>query len=215
MYTRRLYFIRHGATAGNLQGRYVGRTDEELLEESAVSLSKKDKLFGRVYTSPMKRCIQTAECLCASRNYTVIEQFTERDFGAYEYKNYKELSGDIRYQKWIDSNGTLPFPEGEDEELFYQRCIHGLQKMLLCEEQYGIAEAPVICILHGGVIMALLCRFNANVGGENSNGGMSGLKKYFYDYQCKNGEGYVITCKWSDACNPQFTDIKKYPIKDI
>lgn len=202
MYTRRLYFIRHGATAGNLQGRYVGRTDEGLLEESVVSLTKKDKLFGRVYTSPMKRCIQTAECLCASRNHTVIAQFTERDFGAYEYKNYRELSGDIRYQKWIDSNGTLPFPEGEDEELFYKRCIHGLQKMLLCEEQYGVKDAPVICILHGGVIMALLFL-------------LSGSGKSFYDYQCKNEEGYVLTCKWSDACAPCFTDIKKYPPKDI
>lgn len=189
MYTRKIYLIRHGATPGNLQGRYVGCTDEGLTEEAKMLLSRKDRLEGRVYTSPMKRCIQTAGCLCASHGYMVVEGWRERDFGAFEYKNYRELKDDGRYQRWIDSNGTLPFPEGEDEMSFYKRCLNGFTEMLLAEEAYGI-DGTVICILHGGVIMALLSKL--------WDGGGS-----FYDYRCKNAEGYVLTCCWEDAGSPK------------
>lgn len=200
MYTRKLYLIRHGATPGNLQGRYVGCTDEGLSESSMAFLSKKRKLAGRVYTSPMKRCIQTAGCLCASQDYVVIESWRERDFGVFEYKNYRELKDDSRYQRWIDSNGTLPFPEGEDEESFYQRCISGFTEMLLKEEGCG-ADGTVICILHGGVIMALLFKL--------WDGGKS-----FYDYQCKNAEGYVLTCHWKDAGSPKFVEVERLELEE-
>ena len=33
-----IYFIRHGATAGNLEKRYIGRTDEELCTEGIERL---------------------------------------------------------------------------------------------------------------------------------------------------------------------------------
>ena len=38
------------------------------------------------------------------------------NFGAYEGKNYEDLKNDSYYQKWIDSNGTLPIPEGESQQ---------------------------------------------------------------------------------------------------
>ena len=49
----------------------------------------------------------------------------ECDFGDFENKNYKELSGNPDYQAWIDSGGTLPFPGGEDSEAFRIRCREG------------------------------------------------------------------------------------------
>ena len=52
------------------------------------------------------------------------------DFGAFEGHNYQELSGDPAYQRWIDSGGTLPFPEGESREEFIRRNVAGYEKML-------------------------------------------------------------------------------------
>lgn len=44
------------------------------------------------------------------------------NFGEWELKSYKELSTDIRfrdsYQAWIDSGGTLAFPNGESRKEF-------------------------------------------------------------------------------------------------
>lgn len=184
---RRVVFIRHGATKGNKEGRYVGRTDEGLTPEEYVRLAKEEKISGRVYTSPMKRCVQTAECLCDSRDYTIIPLWREKDFGAYEYKNYQELKDDERYLRWVLSGGSLPFPEGESMEDFDKRCIRGFYQLLAMEEEREKQEEkdiPVVCVLHGGVIMSLLSCF----GHEGKN---------FYDYQCENGGGYVFDCVWS------------------
>lgn len=52
----KLYFIRHGQTAGNREGRYVGRTDEPLLPESIEALKQENMPpVDMVITSPMRR----------------------------------------------------------------------------------------------------------------------------------------------------------------
>ena len=64
----------------------------------------------------------------------------ECDFGDFENKNYKELSGNPDYQAWIDSGGALPFPGGEDPEGFRNRCRGGLCPMCggsLCHGKSG------------------------------------------------------------------------------
>ena len=60
-----LILIRHGKTAGNLLGRYIGsRTDEPLCDEGREGLAGKQlPEVERLYVSPMKRCVETAEIL--------------------------------------------------------------------------------------------------------------------------------------------------------
>ena len=197
MHQRRVYMMRHAACKGNLEGRYVGRTDEAALPQHLSALEKRKKIEGRVYTSPMLRCVQTAQAVCVSTDYTRIQEWCERDFGEYEYKNYQELSDKPAYQEWIDSGGTLPFPAGETEEDFYTRCIKGLKKMLEREEQIekGCEEA-LICMLHGGVMMALLSLYGPP-------------DKGFYDYQCKNGEAYLTRWEWESGGSPQISLLGK------
>ena len=104
------------------------------------------------------------------------------DFGAFEGKSYMDLREDERYQRWIDSGGTLPFPEGESREDFCLRCERGLQRMIRRVRQMeGNGESKTIgMILHGGTIMALLSRY---FGGD------------YFDYQVENGKGYRCTCR--------------------
>ena len=60
----KLIFIRHGKTAGNLERRYIGRTDEPLCDEGiAEILGKEYHDADIVVASPMKRCVQTAELI--------------------------------------------------------------------------------------------------------------------------------------------------------
>ena len=109
-----LMLIRHGMTAGNRLSRYIGRgTDEPLSEERKQRLSAySGKLPQLVFVSPMLRCRQTAEILFPGCTLHVVEELAECDFGEFENKNYQELDGNEAYQKWIDSNGMLPFPGG-------------------------------------------------------------------------------------------------------
>ena len=150
----KLIFIRHGSTAGNLEGRYIGRTDESLCEEGIRQLRRKLDSGDYpeadvVWCSPMQRCLQTARLI-----YPAAETLTERDlrecdFGRFENKTYRELSGDGDYQAWIDSGGTLPFPEGEDPERFRERTCRAFLKIVLsCRE-----EDRVAFVVQGGTNM--------------------------------------------------------------
>lgn len=56
-----LNLIRHGKTAGNLEGRYIGRTDEALCARGIAELEARRYPQADVwFLSPMRRCVQTA-----------------------------------------------------------------------------------------------------------------------------------------------------------
>ena len=60
----KINLIRHGTTSGNLEKRYIGRTDEPLCTEGISGLgSRKYPYPGVLICSPMKRCIQTAQAI--------------------------------------------------------------------------------------------------------------------------------------------------------
>ena len=69
MKTFKLHLIRHGITAGNLQGLYIGSgTDIPLCDEGRAQLKTLVKDFDYpqvplVFTSPMKRATETADIL--------------------------------------------------------------------------------------------------------------------------------------------------------
>ena len=87
----KVILIRHGKTYGNMLGRYIGsRTDEPLCREGIRLLrEKKYPPAEYVYTSPMRRCLETAGEIYpgvpCGRNHLL----AECDFGAFENKNYK------------------------------------------------------------------------------------------------------------------------------
>lgn len=188
-----LILIRHGKTAGNLLGRYIGsRTDEPLCDEGREELAGKQlPEVKRLYVSPMKRCVETAEILWPEFDRKKMQKVTdlrECDFGDFENKNYKELSGNGDYQAWIDSNGTLPFPNGESMDAFKSRCLEafariveevsGAEQEWIASGKTGIFRAGIV--VHGGTIMAILEQYGYP-------------KAAYFDYQVKNGCGYRLT----------------------
>ena len=188
-----LLLIRHGKTAGNLLGRYIGsRTDEPLCDEGREELAGKQlPEVERLYVSPMKRCVETAEILWPGFDRKKMQKVTdlrECDFGDFENKNYKELSGNGDYQAWIDSNGTLPFPNGESMDAFKSRCLEafarivedvsGAEQEWIASGKTGIFRAGIV--VHGGTIMAILEQYGYP-------------KAAYFDYQVKNGCGYRLT----------------------
>lgn len=169
-----LVFIRHGATKGNLEKRYIGSTDEPLCEmgvNQVIKLKEFDFPDEHIFVSPMKRAIQTAEIIFPDSKYVIEEDFKESDFGIFEGKNASELSESKEYRLWVDSMCKSPIPKGEDIDSFKKRCVNAFIKIIKSLPD----GANVSFVVHGGVIMAI---FEV----------LSEEKGSFYDFHIKNGE---------------------------
>lgn len=174
----KILLLRHGKTAGNLEHRYVGRTDEGLCQLGKEELEKIGPLtpVDHVFVSPMLRCLETAQILFPGQDAEQIADLRECDFGDFEYKNYEQLKEDRSYQKWLDSNGHLPFPGGESREGFQKRCVDGFQQILNLSLKKTYQEIALVA--HGGTIMSILDKWAGDYGS-------------YYDFQVKNGCGFL------------------------
>ena len=128
-----ILWIRHGQTQGNVERRYVGRTDEGLTADAKEKLKmRKQQGIGfeadLIYVSPMIRCRDTADLLFPEQRKVPWDGLQETDFGDFEYKNYEELKDDPLYQVWIDSNGQMLIPNGESGADFRRRCCAAYEK---------------------------------------------------------------------------------------
>ena len=190
----KIWLIRHGMTEGNRYQRYIGVTDEPLCEEGRELLEKFTYPKPQaVFVSPLKRCLETAAILFGDPKVRIIDQLAECDFGEFENKNYKELSGDPRYQAWIDSGGTIGFPGGEDQKAFcdrvqtaFEACIRDdvMPKARNWGQTYAGQNAAekeftTAMVVHGGTIMAILSKWAMP------------HQDYFH-WQVKNGCGYLV-----------------------
>lgn len=92
----KLYYVRHGKTQGNIEKRYIGRTESPLLPEGiegAIKVGKQISSLGLVidaiYTSSLERQRKTAEIIAKEIDFPISSIITndlllERAGGDYE-----------------------------------------------------------------------------------------------------------------------------------
>ena len=88
----RISVLRHGMTEANEKGIYIGRTDMPLSGKGAADLAAKMDEFDyptvhRVYSSPLKRCTETADILFPHTEICTVDDLRELDFGEFENKS--------------------------------------------------------------------------------------------------------------------------------
>ena len=196
-----LILIRHLKTPGNEKRQYIGSTEEDLSEQEVLNFKKKCKQASypqvqQVIVSPMKRCVQTAELIYLNMQMQLEPLLKECDFGIFEGKTYEELKDRAEYQAWLDSGGTIAFPEGEEQKEFRSRCVRGMlcQVDRLCKENVESAAF----VVHGGTIMAVLEQLTED-------------QKDFYHWQVENRGGYrmlVNEDEWKSGVH-RFYEIQK------
>src|SRR5271165_1369302 len=92
----KIYLARHGETAWNLTGQYMGRIDMQLTEQgegNARRLGKRLRgmTFAKVFTSLLQRASRTCELAGFKAAAVVDPDLTEWDYGAYEGKTTDEI----------------------------------------------------------------------------------------------------------------------------
>ena len=170
--------IRHGQTPGNKLKRYIGVTDEGLSYAGIQAIKEKEyPVVDFIYTSPKKRCRETAAIIYQEQECWRLDDLKECDFGDFENKNHYELADNDDYQKWIDSDGLRPFPNGESLEGFGFRCVRGFTEVIT--NAFAKGYSTIAIVTHGGVIMSIMSQY-----GEK--------RTDFYSWLVENGEGYEV-----------------------
>ncbi len=182
MKTYQIHLIRHGLTAENETGKYIGSTDVPLSPKGIALLNKYSEEFDYpgvplVFSSPLQRCVQTAGILYPAITPQIIGDLSECNFGDWEGKTAAELSSDERFSKWLANSAEVAPPNGESGKAFLKRICSAFEKVV--SELVASGETSAVVITHGGVIMNLLSVY-----------GLPHAKPY--DWQMDSGFGYSL-----------------------
>lgn len=178
--------LRHGITKENQQRRYIGWTDPDL-EDSAIIILKTSQLpshFDAIYTSDLKRCVQSASNYSANTAVIKDQRLRELNFGFWEGKTYEDLKTIKLYRDWIDAPFEISPPAGESYLIFKARVLEAWQTIItsLIEKQAN----DILIVSHGGPIRLLLTLFAD-----------TDPKKEWWDWSVKHLSGYTLS--WQRA----------------
>ena len=158
----KLYFIRHGQTDWNNEGKIQGSHDTELNDigiNQAIELSKKvlesNIEFSRIYSSKQKRALKTAEILSSYTNVGCfpLEGLEEINLGDWEGLSWKEARDKYpkEYDEWYDNRRYSKSNNGESYHDMLERVLEALNRIV------AINNEDVVIVTHSAVIMCLQC----------------------------------------------------------
>lgn len=159
MKTFTIYLFRHGITKGNLNAQYIGRTDYPLIMDSISRLRKIKATehypsVNAVFTSPLRRAVESAKIMFPQNEPIVINDFTEYSFGEFEERTAEELKDNSNFLEWLrgDMNARPPF--GESNAEFMHRICAAFEKVVDGLIKTGTETSAIVC--HAGVLMTIL-----------------------------------------------------------
>lgn len=163
MKTYRIHFIRHGLTKDNIDGVYSGRSDTPLCDEGKQQIidMKQEYTYPEVsfvFSSPLKRCRETAELIYPDIKPIIMDELTEYDFGEFEGKTAAELhEKQPLFDRWLKGEPGVKPPFGESNEDFASRVCRNFCKIVDGIIKTGTTDIAIVT--HGGVISTILANF--------------------------------------------------------
>ena len=203
----KIYLIRNGLTKGTIEGRYIGHTDESLCEEGRkqiVELSTTGYFpeVEAVFSSPLKRCTETAKLIYPTKDPILLNELKECNFGEFEGMTAEELEEDENFKNWLKGGSDAAPPFGESNGEFSTRICNGFIKIVEGLLKTGTRECAIVT--HGGIIMSLLAAF--------------GLPEApITEWRTPSGCGYMLSLNasiWSRLRKIEVTDEVPFTIRD-
>jgi broad specificity phosphatase PhoE len=201
--------VRHGQTEWNRVERFRGRIDIELndtgqLQAQAVAETLSASHIAAVYSSPLKRAIQTAQptARACNREIVILDALTDVDYGALTGLSPEEATasyGEL-YSPWLHSPHLVQFPAGESLKQVRARAWIALHD--LCAVHRG---QTILLVSHVVVNRVLICA-TLGLGNESfwkigqDNGSISIL-------EATNGQFNLLLL--NDTCHLKALESKK------
>ncbi len=168
----RLLVLRHGQSTWNAERRWQGWADPPLSalgEKQAGDAARnlRDFDFAAVCSSDLQRATRTARVLASKLGIgemLVEADLRERNVGVFTGKTAEEIRS--RWPECFDgeSGRLLSVPEGEDDEMLFQRAAPTLSALA---QKYPGQELLVVS--HGGLIRSLERQLGVNTAATTPN----------------------------------------------
>jgi len=159
-----LFLIRHGEILSNVKRVYAGRSPEPLTEkgrrqvyETAEEL--KSLHIDAIYTSPVKRAVETAEIIggVIGKDYIMVDEFKEMEMGPWEGMAEDEIARryPVEWDIWLKRPAELILPGRETLHALLKRALKGVKRIVDNRHFQNI-----IIVTHVAIIRVLLLWYN-------------------------------------------------------
>ena len=157
-----IYFLRHGQTQAGIEGRYVGHTDVPLSGEGEAQLREMCEQYEYpqpdvVFSSPLKRCLQTAQIVYPDADVIPMQDLIEYNFGEFENRTAEELENHPVFARWLAGEEGVDPPFGESSRDFQTRVCGAFMRIVDGLLKTGTTRAAIVT--HGGVLTTILSTF--------------------------------------------------------
>lgn len=157
--------LRHGHSTGNADGILAGWTPGVVLTErgraeaQALGTRLAAVPLARIVSSPLERCLATAEAVATGRDLSVIveEDLGECRYGAWTGRRLAELAAEPLWRVVQDQPSRARFPDsadypGESIPTLAHRVVAAIRRHdALVESEHG-PSAVWVAVTHGDVI---------------------------------------------------------------
>lgn len=157
----KIYLIRHGETDANLVGKFEGQggnsplNDNGLLQASCLAKRFEKEEISAIYTSDLRRAVQTAEAVAKIQKSDMIikMELREIDIGIWEGLTQDEISTNDPdlYLQWSTDYTSVLVPESESFHDLAERSIRAFNELASLHRGNTIA-----IVSHGGPIKSIL-----------------------------------------------------------
>ena len=154
----KVFLVRHGETEWNKLGKFQGCQDIDLSDEGIVQaqfLSEKfSDNFDYIYTSPLKRALQTAKVIASNKeiNPTINNELREINFGEWEGLTLKEILDNFPKEFNIWRNDKFEAPMCGGDLSLKNACKRA--KTAITEIVDKHKGKKILIVAHGGIIKA-------------------------------------------------------------
>jgi broad specificity phosphatase PhoE len=155
--SRPLLLIRHGQIAANAGGRWHGSTDSPLnrrgrrqIRRLALRLQRDWNDVAAVYSSPLVRCVHTAQALAASRGQVVTIDDDLREYGIGELEDtpFATLQKDHDFFRRIREDHDYAPTGGDSINAVARRIVAALRRIAEHDE----SSRPIAVVSHGAAL---------------------------------------------------------------
>lgn len=154
----RILLARHGETDWNRDNRFQGRADPPLNDAgreqaAALAASLAGERLAAVYSSPLRRAVETAELVAARHGLepTPVDALREVDVGSWQGLTRNEIESRFpeQFSRWLAFGQG--WEDGETYEEMGVRVIHALSEFSVRHD-----GERVVALTHGGPIRAAI-----------------------------------------------------------